>query len=198
MSSDDWSPWRERESAGQWDREDAGQSGIRCPVCGADTGYVHKCVACGYIDPGDHEEDVQDLETSHPAFGQLKQCVKKSEPRFALAMRMRGLRTVAQAEAWLDAADDLHAAMTPSTWALIVKTWLRLRDEADAFDEPAALRQLVGAENGRAEPRRQLVAYLAGRIERLEDADQEPTVDATAEARAVATDGGVETEGCDR
>lgn len=196
--SDDWSPWRERESAGEWNRGDAGESGIDCPACGADTGYVHKCVACGLVDPADHDEGSHDLETSHPAFGQLKQCVKKSEPRTALAMRMRGLRTVAQAEAWLDAADDLHAAMTSSTWALLVKTWLRLRDEPDAFDEPAALRQLVGAENGRDEPRRHLVSYLAGRIERLEEGDQEASVDAAAEDRAVATDGGVETEGSDR
>lgn len=189
----DFDAWRERSSAGEWSREDAGTAGITCPVCGRDSGYVHACVHCGKPDPGDHDDEEIDLAPARPKPHRcLRLALGKRNDAAALAQHVRGWRSRDEAQRWVDAADDLSPAMTDPAWAVLIQGWLQQRDQPAAWTDPDALRDLVGAEHARAEPRRDLVAQLVERVRTLEDQDTDtPTPDAGGH-QAVATDGGTE------
>lgn len=202
--SDDWSPWRDLPTVGEWGPEDAGESGIECPACGQDTGYVHRCAHCGRLAPDEHDDHGHDLaDARSKPHRNLRVALQKPDSKAALRQWLRGIRSIERLQQWLDAAEDLEAAMTRSAWRLLVQAWTQQRDDELELDDPADLRTLVGAENARADTRPALLRHLADEISRLEEPDRENVEadrDAQAEAEAVAggavaTDGGQETEG---
>jgi hypothetical protein len=156
--------FRKIPSVGEWSRDDAGESGITCPVCGADSGYVHTCVECRKLDPGDHDDEEHDLADARRKperfldVDLLAPTPKgRMKPKAKLQQRIRGLRTVEQVDQYLQVELSLE------------------REEC---------------------PRKPVVALLNQRKAELEAADQAdgPSLDA-GPTSAVATDGGVETEG---
>ena len=202
--SDDWRPWRDLPTIGTWGPEDAGESGIECPACGRDTGYIHRCAHCGRLAPDEHDDAGLDLaDPRSKPHRNLRVALQKPDSTAALRQWLRGIRSGERLQQWLDAADDLAAAMRRSAWRLLVRAWTQQRADELDLDEPADLRTLVGAEKARADTRPALLRYLADEISRLEEPDQND-VDADRDARAeaealaggaIATDGGQETEG---
>jgi len=199
-------PWRKIPAAGEWSREDAGRSGIECASCGADSGYLHRCVACGRLDLGDAGRDESSLsDPGHKPHRFLAACIQHSQPLARLREWLRGIRRVDRADAWLTAADDLSQALPDGVLAALIERRVAVDDQLPdgALDSIDGVREVLSIEVERDEPRRTVVGHLNERVQQLRAGHQtrdgpaesdgsRTATDATEDRHATAaTDGGV-------
>jgi hypothetical protein len=151
--------FRKIPSVGEWSREDAGESGITCPVCGADSGYVHTCVECRKLDPGDHDDadhDLADARDKPERFLDVDLLAPTPKggmkPKKKLQQRIRGLRTVAQVERYLQVELTLDREECPRQGVVALlnqrKDELEADDQADAPTPDAGRTSAVATDGG--------------------------------------------------
>jgi hypothetical protein len=207
----DANPWRELPAAGEWSREDSGDSGLECPVCGADSGYYHKCVECGALDPGtDGDEGVDLVDPGSKPRRFLARCIQSGRPLYRVREWARGIRRLERAEEWVAAADDLSAALPEGVLEILLSRLAEVDDDLDddALETVDGCREIQASLADRDDVPREVVGWLHERAEWLRDGRQQredsdtaddasPTADAAGASHAthtaaVATDGGAE------
>jgi hypothetical protein len=186
----DADPFRTLPSAGEWSRNDAGESGIKCPACGSDSGYVHRCVECGRLDPEDDPDEVALAEPGSKPHRMLASCLRSPDSLACLRAWVRGIRRVDTADAWLTAADHLSQAIPDGTLKLLVERRVAVDDNLDdnALDSVDGVRRVLAVETDRDAPRRAVVGWLNERQQRLRDNRQ--SSEESAPRPGLATDGG--------